>query len=400
MRLTLVFYYICGVMKLHYFNPENDISLGLNAGQRLTTMSPMVSALHDAGSLLPVWYGDDGDRVLVEKSFDGNFVDRLAEEFGLNVLPVAEADVCGVIGAPWGWSHDSACRLSEAGALVPDKSVIDSLKQLSHRRTSRKILTLLKERTDIQLPGLPVEAHDEARVASLLEEWGSVYVKQPWSSSGRGVFRLTDWSDSIEGRVSGMIKRQGSVMVEPEFEKKKDFAMLFHSELGKTDFAGYSLFFNSVRGAYGGNLIASDEVIEDRLVAMGASRRELSELKLVLSGILTELVSPVYNGYMGIDMMLGCEGSIAPCVELNLRMTMGVVAARFRDGYLDPDSVAVFRVGRAGAEEFSRKSDYEIKKHRLRSGSVFLTPPAANGFVFSVEAFPKSSGLEFQQLLE
>ena len=81
-------------------------------------------------------------------------------------------------------------------------------------------------------------------------------------------------------------------------------------------------------------------------------------------------------------------------------MTMGVVAARFRDGYLDPDSVAVFRVGRAGAEEFSRKSDYEIKKHRLRSGSVFLTPPAANGFVFSVEAFPKSGGLEFQQLLE
>lgn len=387
-------------MKLHYFNPENDISLGLSAGQRLTTMSPMVSALHDAGSLLPIWYGDDGDRVLVGKPFDGCFVGGLAEDFGLNVLPVAEADVCGIIGAPWGWSHDSACRLSEAGALVPDKSVIDTIRQLSHRRTSREMLTLLKERIDFQLPALPVEAYDEARVVSLLEEWGNVYVKQPWSSSGRGVFRLTDWSDSIKSRVSGMIKRQGSVMVEPEFGKKKDFAMLFHSESGKTDFAGYSLFFNSIREAYGGNLIGSDEMIEDWLVAMGASRRQLIELKLALSGILTELVSRVYNGYMGIDMMLGHDGTIAPCVELNLRMTMGVVAARFRDSYLDPDSVAVFRVGRAGAEGAFRKADYETKKHRLRSGSVFLTPPAANGFVFSVEAFPKRRGLEFQQLLE
>lgn len=386
-------------MKLHYFNPENDIALGLPAGQRLT-MSPMVSALHDSGALLPMWYGGDGDRVLVDGCFDREFVDRRARDFGLNVRPVAKSDLRDVVGAPWGWSYDSACKLAAAGAQVPARSVIDQIRMLSHRRTSLKILELLKNKVGFSLPSLPVEVYDTACIPNMLDNWGHVYVKQPWSSSGRGVFRVEKWTDSVEGRVSGMIRRQGSVMVEAEFPKKGDFAMLFSSESGVAKFAGYSLFFNEIRNSYGGNLLAPDDVIEHRLVSMGASSRELAELKNALSEILTELVSPVYDGYMGIDMMVGRDGSIAPCVELNLRMTMGVVASIFRNRYLDADSFGVFRVRRVADEE-EQLERYEIKEARLRSGCVFLTPSVANGFVYFVEAFPSGSGyLEFQQFLK
>lgn len=386
-------------MKLHYFNPENDIALGLPAGQRLT-MSPMVSALHDSGALLPMWYSDADDRILVDGGFDREFVERMARDFGLNARPVSKSDAQDVVGAPWGWSYDSACKLSAAGAQVPGRSVIERIRMLSHRRTSIEILKLLENKVDFSLPPLPVEVYDTACIPDLLDKWGAVYVKQPWSSSGRGVFRVAKWTDSIESRVSGMIRKQGSVMVEAEFPKKGDFAMLFSSVSGVAKFAGYSLFFNDIRDSYGGNLLAPDEFIERHLVSMGASARQLAELKSALSEILTELISPVYDGYMGIDMMVGHDGSIAPCVELNLRMTMGVVASIFRDRYLDADSLGIFRVRRV-TNEVEQSTRYEIKEARLRSGCVCLTPPSANGFVYSVEAFPPESGsLEFQQLLK
>jgi hypothetical protein len=46
---------------------------------------------------------------------------------------------------------------------------------------------------------------------------------------------------------------------------------------------------------------------------------------------IDDLIAPHYNGYLGIDMMLYWDenGKIAlnPCVEVNLRMTMGMVTA-------------------------------------------------------------------------
>ena len=46
---------------------------------------------------------------------------------------------------------------------------------------------------------------------------------------------------------------------------------------------------------------------------------------------IDDLIAPHYDGYLGIDMMLYWDenGKIAinPCVELNLRMTMGMVTA-------------------------------------------------------------------------
>ncbi|MDE5915106.1 MAG: hypothetical protein K2G71_00870, partial [Duncaniella sp.] len=47
--------------------------------------------------------------------------------------------------------------------------------------------------------------------------------------------------------------------------------------------------------------------------------------------ILTELTATAYKGWMGVDMMVYNDGGrrrVMPCVELNLRMTMGVVALK------------------------------------------------------------------------
>lgn len=42
--------------------------------------------------------------------------------------------------------------------------------------------------------------------------------------------------------------------------------------------------------------------------------------------ILQSMIAPRYSGPVGIDMLATADGHINPCVEINLRMTMGMVA--------------------------------------------------------------------------
>ena len=39
---------------------------------------------------------------------------------------------------------------------------------------------------------------------------------------------------------------------------------------------------------------------------------------------IAEVVAPGYSGPLGIDMLATGDGRINPCVEMNLRMTMGM----------------------------------------------------------------------------
>ncbi len=387
------FFLILQFMELHYFNPENDMSLGLTPGQKLT-LSPMVSRLHDDGALLPIWYASKGDSVLVEKAYDTTFFNRRCEEFGLDVHPAVHTDKA--FGAPWGWSFESADKLLRAGADVLQRNLLKSIRLLSHRRTTIEILSNLSEKYDLPSFQVPVEATGISVVKDCLERWKDIYVKLPWSSSGRGVFRLSELTEISEKRISGMIRKQGSVLVEAAFNKKIDFAMLFHSQFGKTEFIGYSLFFNSRRDSYGGNLMTSDEKIENILIGSGTSKKYLETLKNAMVQVLTSVVSPIYNGYFGVDMMIGKDGSVSPCVELNLRMTMGVVAHIWRRRYLTDNAMALFSVKPVNSIADMKDEDAVIKECRLQRGRILLTPPSANGFMFSVETVEES---EFEKFL-
>ena len=55
--------------------------------------------------------------------------------------------------------------------------------------------------------------------------------------------------------AAGIIRRQGSVMLETRLPKERDFAMLFHSDgKGNVTYRGLSLFFNGAANSYGGNI--------------------------------------------------------------------------------------------------------------------------------------------------
>ena len=116
-------------------------------------------------------------------------------------------------------------------------------------------------------------------------------------------------------------------MVERALDKVADFAALFHSDGVRVSFRGLSMFTTEARGMYSGNVVAPQSYIESRLSGM-IDFDSLMEIISREEEILTELTATAYKGWMGVDMMVYNDGGrrrVMPCVELNLRMTMGVL---------------------------------------------------------------------------
>ena len=365
-------------MALNYlFNPENDLALA--HGGRYYTAPPLARRLHDDGAALPVWYGDSGDG-FVWKNPDYRWLEKVSELYGLNVSPT----IADGYASPWGWSQDACRQLSESGieVLLNDEH-IERLRQLSHRRTTIAVMTRLRERLTFDMPDVPYEARCAEDVLKYAERHSGCYIKAPWSSSGRGVMCAASLSESeLRRRVEGTIRRQGSVLCEVGLTKIADFAMLFCSDGIKVSRIGLSCFFNERGAAYAGNMIAHQSQLT-RII--GADEERLDEIAVALENVLTELVCPDYIGCFGVDMMLyaGAEGvAIAPCIELNLRMTMGIVAMKWGERFLTDGSRAVMRA--AYGMEY-RDDNAVVDGGKLIRGVQNLVPKSHGGFSITVE---------------
>ncbi|WP_290072122.1 hypothetical protein [Paramuribaculum intestinale] len=340
------------------FNPENDLALA--DGRACYTPPPAAVALARAGALLPMWWGDSGDVVMASDA-DCHGAESLGREFGLKSVVGSAGDFAAVDGCePWGWSHAALRRLVMAGVrseVLPSAASMDDIRRISHRSVSVSLLTRLGVSDD----SLPVEARSREEALQAIGRFGgNAFIKLPWSSSGRGVFDVRRLNRSTLLRyVDGFIRRQGSVMVERSRNKVSDFAMLFRCAGGKAVFEALSGFHTDAGGRYLGNMIASDDAIVSHL---GIDPRGWAD---PLAGAVSSVIAPYYDGWVGVDMMTECETSgarlgIVPCVEANVRMTMGVVAKYVYN-----------RLGRNML--LSVKTD-----SRLPAGSVDLSPVASS----------------------
>lgn len=312
-------------VKLHLFNPENDLALGL--GCRNYTPPPHAAAIHRAGSLMPLWWAEEEDRILAPTSMESE-AERLRDSFGLSGQ-IYDHKTEQVEPMPWGWSLDAKRQFLNAGVdgrFLPSDSHIERLRDLSHRRMSIRILQGLGS----DYP-LPVETADAATAVELERLNPGCFIKSPWSGSGRGVFCASSLNETaIWKRAEGIIHRQGSVMIERGLDKRLDFAALFHAGNGRVVFKGWSVFKAEARGMYSGNIVAPQDTLK-AIIAEYIAPETLDAVAARLETILTGLLERDYEGWLGIDMMAYCENGLMklmPCVELNLRMTMGVAAMK------------------------------------------------------------------------
>ena len=124
-----------------------------------------------------------------------------------------------------------------------------------------------------------------------------------------------------------MIKAQGGIMIEPYYNKVKDFGVEFYADADGVHYAGLSVF-HTVNGAYVGNSLA-DEAEKHSTLSTYISNELLHDVISALEQLLTNHLQGVYSGPLGVDMMIVAAEDgfmLHPIVEINLRRTMGHVA--------------------------------------------------------------------------
>lgn len=377
---------------LYIFNPEHDLALASGEANYMAPASArrMASEL----ALLPMWYAEEGSAVLAPSAYNLDYVKKIQELLGLSVDLITEPELAiepDLDIRPWGWDVALRKRLSVLGVdevLLPSMGQLNDLREYSHRS---KAVALLPE---LQLNECFC---GESYYLKTPEEWKrfvegrkECLLKAPLSGSGKGL----NWCKGIfTSFISGWCTRvaasQGGVIAEPIYNKVEDFAMEFYSDgAGELTFVGYSLFHTGKSGMYEGNRLLSNEAIRKQL-AQYIPLEALMDLENCLKYRLSALVGTVYKGYLGVDMMI-CRFPenekpvfrIHPCVEINLRMNMGVIARFLHDRYVRPGSTGRFVIdyhpseGEALQEHERMSATYplESREGRVYSGYLPLVP--------------------------
>ncbi|MDE6451426.1 MAG: hypothetical protein K2L23_03905, partial [Odoribacter sp.] len=254
---------------------------------------------------------------------------------------------------------------------------------------SRKMARTGLERLLRVLPETEIEVLP--RICLSLEEIeqnikdGAYLVKAPWSSSGKGLLGVSGQLGRKEKEwLAGMLHRQGYLMLEKRLDKVKDFAAEFYLGEKGVQFIGWSVFITGKHGEYRGNYIGASGNLEKEWNDYFSSHYSALLIR-ELSGMLNELF-PCYRGYLGVDMMVyrNCLGKyvVQPCVEINLRYNMGIVALHLYNRYIEDSSRGMFEIryfskpGQALDEHLRLQQECPVvyKNNRIKSGYLNLTP--------------------------
>ena len=238
---------------------------------------------------------------------------------------------------PWGWNHVLKKRFINEGidpATLPSDKELQFIRTHSRREFALDVHSRLSH-VDPQItePDYRIIATSISDIEAFISVNYSVVLKSPLSGSGKGIrFVRGGLSESDKGWCRRTLDKQGSVIVEKRFEIIKECAMLFECHQEGIDFIGYSLF-ESRNGAYSRNILASNKDIED-IIAGYIPRSTLTAIRKSLISILTDTLVGHYEGFLGVDQMICQSDSFVfiPVSEINLRMTMGLIARNQYDG--------------------------------------------------------------------
>lgn len=233
---------------------------------------------------------------------------------------------------PWGWSlatKQRYLRMGVAESDLPSDEWLEEVRRLSSREfatTYYKNLSLShhkeKENSLVPCHAQFCTCIDEVKQHFSSSAAQAFILKAPWSSSGRGNMVVRDTIDpTIQKRIEAIIREQGGIVAEPFYaDKVLDFAMEFRATDEGVEFLGYSVFEADDTGHYGGNYVEDQPSLVKRI--------DLDEslLQDLVAYHQQELRKLNYRGPIGIDMMKLKDGRVHPCVEINFRMTMGMLA--------------------------------------------------------------------------
>ncbi len=309
---------------------------------------------------------------------------------------------------PWGWSKAAKHVFLKRGVaenLLPTDAELEDWRMLSSRAFAADYLSAFLNQTpekecvgrnmrflkSLDELGTYQKTLKELKpVQRTMEDHktptSALIFKSPWSSSGRGVFMAENLDDATQKHLKGFVRHQGGFLVDTYYNNKVlDFALEFKVEDdGAVQFLGFSVFSAGTQGNYGYNLVAPQN--ELKAIIEQAAQQSLDALLQSHLNLLRQKLAGRYRGFVGIDMMVVSEEGVVkihPCVEINLRMNMGILALLLEQKADDKDFYLRLRE-RLPFEDFPF-ADFDCLRSCMRSSvRVPLTPRREVGFQASV----------------
>ncbi len=378
------------ISKIRCFNPGHEISVLLGA-ENYTPSSNVQKMVRDL-SCLPVWYSLPSDLVLVDEIVSPDFLSLLPNELGPfarlvteNTLKTSDTSSLMLEADPWGISPHSL-HLFETLKLRCNLSVSipawkDEYLRLTGRQSAVECLEMVRRQLpDMHIPSSPILCRSIEEVEkSLLQQDSPFVVKTPYSSSGRGLLWLPGGSLTDKDRrwIEGAIKKQGMVTIERALDKVQDIAAEFYSDgQGNVRYEGLSVFGTTQRGAYEGNVLGSQDYLMGVFRSWGGERAYQQMLQ-ALTNALTIMYGNVYRGHLGVDMLVYRNENggyaIHPCLEINMRYTMGMLSVHLFQRYICSQSIGEFKItyeGTSGEAYECHRRMKETYPVTLRDGKI------------------------------
>lgn len=364
------------------FNSDNDLALA--SGSVIYTPNRSIEKMMSDLSPLLAWMADEGDSVFVPDSRVAQTCQQL--QLFPKVQCISALNLVSDRLRPWGWSSSFVRKMQQLApnCVLPSLEVTEKLKMYSSRETYVPLLAELSKISGCVGESYVLDSFEG--IEHYLRTYSTIMMKSPWSGSGNGV-RKANATNFSEHRnwIKNVLQKQKVVLVEPYYQKLLDFAMEFYADAdGKISFCGYSLFRTDSNGRYKENWLAPDYLIEQQLVKY-VPIEVLNRVKVGIAEYLNGMYTHLYEGYFGVDMMI-CEkeGSyyLHPCVELNLRMNMGILARRLFDNYVCPTSEGSYQIEYYATPELTQTETRKLRQehpliiedNRVKSGYLPLTP--------------------------
>ena len=390
---------------IYLFNPTCELAVANGSANYMA--SSKLCKFENELSTLPWILANAEDIILTDRLPTQQFTDQLNNAgFTLptfNNTKVALTDHCfssnknGFL-RPWGWSPATHKLLSPLKSwCCPEflKSPVAEWREVQRDLYSRKSAIAILQRvvvensSDILLSNndLPQACTSHEQIIALQLKWGKVVVKAPWSSSGRGlqILRPNEYNQTNRQVISGYLKQQGFVVVEPWHNKVLDLSFQFFSlGNGAIEYRGMTSFSTDHLGRYVGNYL------QELPPGLTQELKEFLQQNLtnVKQALLQKLTSSNYStdyyGWFGVDAIIykSADGKLKfhPCLEINCRFTMGAITLKLRP-HLSEYSNGEFMVthGREGhlaqfCEGMMAKEPLIIEDGKIVSGFLPMTP--------------------------
>lgn len=300
---------------VHYFNPGYEASVADNL--RYYTPPKMVRQLRRDLQCLPLYYATSDAKVFISSP--------LSEEWSHPQLVTQIAEGAKLL--PWGWAPELEGLFGSA--LLPYTP--QEMAYFCSRRQGAKLWhAVYRERPELFqfTPPQPLTLDFDLQGKAWV-------VKSDFTSSGRGV-RLVTNKEELDKIVA---KSRYPLFIEPFYKIIAELGLEYHYHKGEMTYLGYHQALTN-KGQYIGSHLGPLSLEVD-----------IEEYAEVVRQGLAQLSLGRYEGVIGVDTALyrWRDGSLhfVPCLEVNIRPTMGYVALSLAERYLQ---------GRQGQFSIARQS--------------------------------------------